>query len=321
MKLRQLEAMRAVVARGTTTHAAEALGLTQSAVSRLIMQLEAELGVSLFERRHGRLLLTPEGQHVYDVAQRVLNGVDQLGATARDVRTLRSGALRIISMPALAFGLLPDTIRRVTRRYAQVKISIDVGGRAELEEGIAKGRFDLGLATLPVGQEAIDIEPLCAIDAVCVLPPGDALAGRAEIAVEDLAGVPFISIDPRTMLRFRTDELFGRAGVRRKLAIEAQSSMMACALVTRGLGVSIVHPFIAATFGDQLVARPFRPALRLEYGLLFPSGQRRSLLSEVFVDWLREDVGGMAVPSSPAAPAPAARAPARAGAAAALQAR
>lgn len=302
MKLRQLEAMRAVVARGTTTHAADALGLTQSAVSRLVMQLEGELGVSLFERRHGRLLLTPEGQHVYDVAQRVLNGVDQLSATARDVRTLRSGALRIISMPALAYGLLPETIRRVTRRYPKVKIAIDVGGRAELEEGIGKGRYDLGLATLPVGQEAIDIEPLCAIDAVCVVPAGDALAGRDAIAVEDLAGVPFISIDPRTMLRFRTDELFGRAGVKRKLALEAQSSIMACALVSRGLGVSIVHPFIAATFGRQLVARPFRPALRLEYGLLFPSGQRRSLLAQVFVDWLREDVGRLAAP--PAAPAP-----------------
>jgi len=311
LKLRQLEAMRAVVARGTTTHAADVLGLTQSAVSRLIMQLEAELGVSLFERRHGRLLLTPEGQHVFDVAQRVLDGVDQLSATARDVRTLRSGALRIISMPALAYGLLPETIRRVTRRYTKVKISVEVGGRAELEEGLSKGRYDLGLATLPVGQEAIDIEPLCAIDAVCVLPPGEPLAGQSEIAVEDLAGAPFISIDPRTMLRFRTDELFGRAGVKRKLSIEAQSSMMACALVGRGLGVSVVHPFIAATFGPQIVARPFKPALRLEYGLLFPSGQRRSLLSQVFVDWLREDVGKLAGAVRPAAEsaAPAARAP------------
>jgi DNA-binding transcriptional LysR family regulator len=304
MKLRQLEAMRAVVARGTTTHAADVLGLTQSAVSRLIMQLEEELGVSLFERRHGRLLLTPEGQHVFDVAQRVLDGVDQLSATARDVRTLRSGALRIISMPALAYGLLPDTIRRVTRRYAKVKISVDVGGRAELEEGLSKGRYDLGLATLPVGQEAIDIEPLCAMDAVCVVPPADSLASQSEIAVEDLAGVPFISIDPRTMLRFRTDELFGRAGVKRKLAIEAQSSMMACALVSRGLGVSVVHPFIAATFGQQVEARPFKPALRLEYGLLFPSGQRRSLLSQVFVDWLREDVGKLAARSAGASVAP-----------------
>jgi len=290
LKLEQLMAMRAVVARGTTTHAAELLGRTQSTVSRLIMQLEEELGISLFERRHGRLLITPEGQHVYDIAHKVLDGVDQLNATARDVRTLRAGALRIIAMPALAYGLLPDTIARITRSYPSVKISIGVGMRTDLEHGITKASYDLGLATLPVNEEAIDIEPLCAVDAVCVVPPSNPLAEKPVIVAEDLAGISFISIDPRTMLRFRTDELFGSLGIRRTLSVEAQSSHMACNLVARDLGVSIVHPFIADTMGERIVARPFSPSLRLEYALLFPSGQRRSLLSEVFVDWLRKDV-------------------------------
>ena len=290
LKLKQLMAMRAVVARGTTTHAADLLGLTQSTVSRLIIQLEEDLGVKLFERRHGRLLITPEGQHVYDIAHKILDGVDHLNATARDVSTLKAGALRIMAMPALAYGLLPDTIARVTRSYSSVKISVDVGWRSDLENGITTANYDLGLATLPVNGDAIDIEPLCAIDAVCVIPSGDPLAEKRVIVAEDLAGASFISIDPRTMLRFRTDELFGARAVKRSLNIEAQSSHMACNLVARGLGVSIVHPFIADAFGPRIVMRQFSPSLRLEYGLLFPSGQRRSLLSEVFVDWLREDV-------------------------------
>jgi DNA-binding transcriptional LysR family regulator len=283
-------AMRAVVARGTTTHAAELLGLTQSTVSRLIIQLEVDLGVKLFERRHGRLLITPEGQHVYDIAHKVLDGVDHLNATARDVSTLRAGALRIMAMPALAYGLLPDTIARITRRYPSVKISVDVGWRSDLETGITRANYDLGLATLPVNEDAIEIEPLCAIDAVCVIPSNDPLAEKQVIVAQDLAGANFISIDARTMLRFRTDELFGSQGVRRVLNIEAQSSHMACNLVARGLGVSIVHPFIAETFGPRVEIRQFSPSLSLEYGLLFPAGQRRSLLSEVFVDWLREDI-------------------------------
>ena len=102
MKLRQLEALRAVVASGTTTQAADLLGLTQSAISRLISQLETELGLNIFDRRHGRLRITPEGQHFYDVVKKVLSSVDQITATARDIRTLKTGALRIIAMPALA---------------------------------------------------------------------------------------------------------------------------------------------------------------------------------------------------------------------------
>ncbi len=290
MKLRQLEAIRAVINRGTTTHAAKALGLTQSAVSRLITQMENELGLSLFDRRHGRLLITPEGKLFYDVALKVLEGIDQMAATARDIRTLRAGALRIIAMPALAYGLLPNTIAKINRRHKQVKISIDVGGRRELQDGIVNGQYDLGLATLPVDPEGIDVMPLCAIDAVCVAPRDHPLAANETIAAAELAGLRFISIDPRTLLRYRTDELFGKLGIRRVLGIEAQSSMMACNLVARGLGVSVVHPFIADLFADKVAVKPFEPTFRLEYGLLFATGQRRSLIANEFIETLRGDV-------------------------------
>ena len=83
MKLRQLEALRAVVASGTTTQAADLLGLTQSAISRLITQLETELGLNIFDRRHGRLRITPEGQLFYDVVKKLLSGVDQITADLR----------------------------------------------------------------------------------------------------------------------------------------------------------------------------------------------------------------------------------------------
>ncbi len=290
MKLRQLEAIRAVINRGTTTHAAKALGLTQSAVSRLITQMENELGLSLFDRRHGRLLITPEGKLFYDVALKVLEGIDQMTATARDIRTLRAGALRIIAMPALAYGLLPNTIAKINRRHKQVKISIDVGGRRELQDGIVNGQYDLGLATLPVDPEGIDVMPLCAIDAVCVAPRDHPLAANETIAAAELAGLRFISIDPRTLLRYRTDELFGKLGIRRVLGIEAQSSMMACNLVAMGLGFSVVHPFIADLFADKVAVKPFEPTFRLEYGLLFATGQRRSLIANEFIETLRGDV-------------------------------
>jgi len=282
--------MRAVMVRGTTTHAAELMGLTQSAISRLITQLEHELGLKIFDRRHGRLVITPEGRHFYGVAQKVLAGIDQMTATARDIRELRAGALRIISMPALGFGLLPNTIVKMNQQFKQVKISVDVGGRRDLEEGIENGQYDFGLATLPVTDEGVDIEPLCAVDSVCVVPVGHPLAGNKIITAEELADLPFISIDPTTLLRYRVDELFGRIAVKRILGIEAQTSIMACNLVARGLGASIVHPFIAKIFNGRLVARPFEPTIRLEYGLMFATGSRRSLVASEFVRMLHTDV-------------------------------
>jgi DNA-binding transcriptional LysR family regulator len=293
MKLRQLEAMRAVCARGTTTHAAETLGLTQSAVSRLIVQLEDEVGLRLFDRRHGRLQITPEGQHFYAIAEKVLAGVDQISATARDIRTLQAGTLRIIAMPALGYGLLPDTIAKLKTRYRQVKISVDFGTRPELEKGLANATYDFGIATLPVDHELLEVEPLCGVNSVCVLPLGHQLADRPVIHAADLEGLPFVSMESAAFFRYRIDELFGRLGIRRILNIEAQSTIMVCNLVAKGLGVSIVHPFIAEPFAHRLLVRPFEPAIRFDYGLLFPAGQTRSQITNEFVKTLQDSLASL----------------------------
>lgn len=282
--------MRAVLSRGTTTHAAELMGLTQSAVSRLITQLEQELGFNLFDRRHGRLLITPEGQQFYTVAEKVLAGIDQISATARDIQTLGTGTLRIIAMPALGYGMLPETIAQVKRNYPQVKISVDLGNRQEIEKGIANAQYDFGLATLPIEHESIDIEPLCGVDAVCVTPQDHPLAEKKIISAHDLEDQPFISVEPGGLFRYRTDELFGRLGIRRKLGIEAKSTVMVCSLVSAGIGASIVHPFIADSVGAKVAVRRFEPAIRFEYGLLFPTGVTRSQMSQAFIQTLRAAV-------------------------------
>lgn len=289
MKLRQLEALRAVLATGTTTQAGELLGLTQSAVSRLINQLENELGLNIFDRQHGRLRITPEGQQFYSVAGKLLSGIDQIMATARDIRTMKTGTLRIIAMPALAYGVLPNTIANINNRFHQIKISIEMGPRHDVEEGVESAQFDFGLATLPINRQGIKVESLFTADGVCVLPKGHPLAKKSEILAEDLSGLPFISMNSGSLLRYQTDDLFGRLGIQRHLSIEAPSTLLATNLVAKGLGVSIVHPFIALDYGDKVVSRPFKPSIRYEYGLLFPATQTRSQITNVFVEALRKD--------------------------------
>ena len=290
MKLRQLEAMRAVIARGTTVHAGELIGLTQSAVSRLITQLENELGFNLFDRRHGRLMITPEGQQFYEIAEKVLAGIDQIKATSRDITMLGTGAVRIISMPALGYGLLPKPIATIKSRYEQIKILVDSGNRADIEQGIASAKYDFGLATLPTEHESIDIEPLCGMDAVCITPLDHRLTKEKIVHAQDLAGEQFISLEPGTMFRYRTDEVFGGLGLRRKISVEAQSTVMVCNLVASGIGLSLVHPFVAHTFTDRIAIRPFEPAIRFEYGLLFPAGVTRSKITQEFTDTLKKSV-------------------------------
>jgi DNA-binding transcriptional LysR family regulator len=288
MKLRQLEAVRAVLTTGTTTHAADLLGLTQSAISRLISELERELALKLFDRQHGRLEITAEGRLFYRDAEKLLNNFDQIIANARDIRSFQAGSIQLVAMPALAYGLASPAVAEFSTAHPKARISVDVlGQRRDIAERIAAGMFDLGLATLPMDHEGVAVEQLFSVNGVCIMPPDHELAGRDTVTPEDLKGLPFVSVDAGTRLRHRTDELFDDLGVRRLMTVEAKTTIMVCHLVASGAGVSVVHPFVAGALEGRIAIRPFSPPIRFDYGILFPSRHSQSGLVSAFVKVLK----------------------------------
>ncbi len=294
MKFRQLELVRAVASTGTTTHGAELIGVTQSAVSRSIKELEDELGMHIFNRRRGKMVLTPEGQIFYKEAEQVILGVERITNMTQDIRAMRAGTLKIASMPALSYGMLPDVIAEFGAKYQRVKISVKIQQRDELEDSVANGQVDIGLATLPFRADGVDLEPLLSMSGVCIFPPAHPLAKKKKkIEAAELEGEPFISIDLGTLLRYRIDEIFGKLGVSRDLKYEAESSALICHMVASGIGISIVHPFMAGAFGDRIAIRPFEPKITFDYALLFPSGQARSLLTNEFSELIKERSSSM----------------------------
>jgi DNA-binding transcriptional LysR family regulator len=191
-------------------------------------------------------------------------------------------------MPALAYGLLPKAIAITSDRYKQIKISVEMGNRREVEEGLESAQYNLGIATLPINQQSIDVEPLFSVDGDCVMPKGHQLSEKTIVKAEDLEGVSYVSVNPGSLFRYKTDELFGRLGVKRKINIEAPSALLATNLVAKGLGVSIVHPFIAEEYGDKVESRPFSPSIKVDYGMLYPAGQTRSRITNIFTEELRK---------------------------------
>ena len=292
MKIRQMEAMRAVVRCGTTKDAAPRILLTQSAVSKLISQFEDELNVKLFSRQGGQMNLTPEGRMIFEDVDRVLNIVDEMREKSRDTGALRAGKLRIGAMPALGHGLLPQTLSALRERYPNVTAVIEERGRARIEEQVLSGYYDVGMVTLPVQSERLTVTELGTVQAVCVLSSDHRLAKKSVIDVKDLAGEQVISVDPETLLRHRTDMVFGEARVRRKLSVQTQTTLLACQLVRAGIGVAIVHPLIAKSSMPAIEYRPFRPAIELKYAVI-SSGAEPSHIAFAFTALAKEQIDEM----------------------------
>ena len=111
MNLRHLEAFRAVMLSGSVTHAAQSLNLSQPAVSKMLAELEHQLGFQLFQRSRGSALtVTPEADAFYYEVERSFSGIAALKRVAEDIRNMATGTLRIAALPALAVSFLPRVI-------------------------------------------------------------------------------------------------------------------------------------------------------------------------------------------------------------------
>ncbi len=272
MKIRQLQALRALVLTGTTTDAAQLLHMTQPAVSKLIRQIEEELNVRIFDRRQGRLVMTPEGKTIYADVDRILSQIDDLAAKTEDISALSGNVIHVGSMPALGVGLVPGALRRFRLDYPQVRCVFDIETREKIEDLVGIGQYELGFVTLPVQQQRLRLTPLASVAAVCVLPLQHALARKSTVQAEDLANESFVSVDPGILLRHRVDAVFGQKRVNRGLQTQVSTTVLACNMVAANAGVSIVHPLVALAFRSLLVIRRFEPAIKLNYAILSRPG-------------------------------------------------
>mgnify|MGYP001374021651 CR=1 FL=1 len=291
LTLRQVESFRAVMITGSVTQAAQMLYISQPAVSRMLSDLEHEIGFKLFTRANRKLTPTDEGRSFYDEVERAFVGLDQIMKAAHTIREYRSGYFRLITIPSLASSVMTDLVAKFTERYPQVSVSLEVQPSQRVFEWIVSQQCDIGLSTLPIENPAITIRPVSSGDAVCILPKNHALAKHAEIGPADLQGMPFISFKADSIFRHQIDDVFQKAGIARELKLEARTTEAICGLVAAGLGVSVIG---AAFPGDELhngiVIRPFKPRISIELALLYSTHKPLSRFAECFIEIVDEFV-------------------------------
>ncbi|MBP7338486.1 LysR substrate-binding domain-containing protein [Niveispirillum sp.] len=272
MRMRQIEAFRAVMMSGGVTAAASMLNISQPSVSRLIADLEYSVGFALFERRGGRVHPTAQAETLFEAVQRSFTGLDLLAQAARRIRAHPVGTVRIACLSALATTILPPVLRRFRERHAEVKVTVEALGQRAIEDRVFLGQADLGIGVATPPREGIRVTPLIRADYVCALPPGHRLLEREMVQVADLAGESFIGpMHEADALWNGIDAALAAHGVMVDRLLECQQSLPIYAYVEAGLGLAIVEPFSARLFRRLGVAvRPVRPAIGFDFTLLEP---------------------------------------------------
>lgn len=285
-RLREFESLRAVVTTGTTIGAARRLGISQSAVSRSISQLEARVGRSLFIRRSGRIEPTAE-------ALRLNDKLDPIFETLADIEgaqwaTPDDDPLRLIVPPTLAHHFVISRVASFLKANPGKQLQLDIQATDVLVSGILELRYDLGLTSGMIQRSGVDLVPWRRSQVVCAMPEGHPLSQKRIVKPQDLEGVALIEFLRRLGTRAVTEQLFARTGVRPLQVAETATNMAALELVREGLGVTLINPFPLLTSGlDGIVVRPFDAALYYNTSFVLPSGRPPSELARQFMRFVK----------------------------------
>jgi len=292
IRLRQLEAFRAVARFGSVTRAAEALEISQPAVSRLISSFSDSVGFSLYDRRDGQLVPTQEARYLLSEVDRVLDSIGHLEELANDLTARRAGHLRIACLPGFATTHLPRILSRFLKERPQVTVTLEPDRPERILEWIVGEQYDCGITDNFSGHPAVESKPVL-VRTVCILPKGHRLAEKTEIWPEDLAQERMIH-GPRLSGFFQElGELFTNRGVTMPTWVQTRQFSSACLLVAEGSGVAVVSELDARAYEHTgLVLRPFLPSFPHRMAVVRPISSPLSMVAlefiEEFVDSLTE---------------------------------
>jgi LysR family cys regulon transcriptional activator len=243
MKLQQLRYVLEITRRGNhLSAAAEALNTSQPGVSRQIQLLEAELGFEIFLRTRNRIIgLTPSGEHVVDIARRVVDDVGGLRSLKDEVSVGSRGTLTIGTTHTQARYVLPRVIASFVRLYPEVELVLKEGDPEEVCQMVDAGAADLAIGTETSRSFPHLVKlPCFEITRSVVAKVGHAILEVDKLTLQNIAAYPIIIYGARHSGRRKVMDAFRKAGIEPKISLNAVDADICKTYVELGLGIAIL---------------------------------------------------------------------------------
>jgi DNA-binding transcriptional LysR family regulator len=287
LKLRQIEAFKALIEFGTVNRAAEMLHISQPAMSQLIAHLEADTGLKLFDRLKGRLIPTQRAIRLYEEVGRIFAGVRQIENAVEAIRREEQGRLAVGVLPALAGSFIQRVTTSFLKERSKVFCSVQSLNSQWVVDQLVARKLDVGLIEPGLASPYIRIEPQMELPLVCIMPLEHPLSAKSLIKPEDLDQVPFVNINPDSYVGRRVEGMFETYRVRAQTVLVANAALTVCEFVAAGYGVSLVHPLVASGLEDRLAVRRFEPEIPNGFQLCRSVDSGNTQLVDVFAEALR----------------------------------
>src|SRR3954469_23009128 len=300
MTLQQLQYFLAAVEHGSFSAAADELHLAQPSLSEQVRRLEAELGVSLFQRVGRGLAVTEAGRALRPHAERVLADLDDARGSVAEGRELRGGTAAFGTWGSSRYYVGVELVAAFRRRHPDVRVRLLGQNSSLVAEAVREGDLEAGAVVLPVDDRGLEVRPVLRDELVYASTDPDRV--RERVTIERLADAKLIfsdatwGVDDPT--RRQLADLAQRAGVRLEPEIDVEDPEVSLELTWRGLGDTVVARGLLLALWRRLPRRlgwvPFAEPLYDTFAFVWRRGAHLSPATRAFVALAEERMQALA---------------------------
>ena len=251
MNLKSLKIFCDIVSRRSFSRAAEDNGVSQSAASQVVGQLEAHLGVKLIERSKRPLSPTREGQAFFDGARKIVAAYDALEDAVRTLHDEVAGRVRVAAIYSVGLHHMSRYVQEFMSRHPKANVRLEYLHPDRVIESVEQGQADVGIVSYPRSTRTLEAEPWREEPIVLVCAPGNVLAGRVEVALGELHGQRLVGFDSDLVIRHELDRALAAHGAEPDVVMEFDNIETIKRAVEIDAGVALLPE---PTVGRELAA-------------------------------------------------------------------
>lgn len=269
---------------GSFTKAGEILSYSQSAISKMINDLEDEWKISVLERSKSGVKLTSDGLKIFPYAKTVCEEYEKLQMQIDELNGLQSGLIRIGTFSSTATHWLPNIIKEFQKDYPNIDYELLLGDYTEIENWISEGRVDCGFLRLPTRPE-FDALYLDSDRLLAVLPENHKLSKNKTVSVAELCKEPFMLLEKGA--KAEVSEIFENNNLNPSVHFTTWDDYAIMSMIESGLGVSILPELILKRVPYNIIVKELDiPAYR-DIGIAMKNKKTASLAVNKFIEYLK----------------------------------
>ncbi|MFS0635372.1 LysR family transcriptional regulator [Mesobacillus foraminis] len=287
LELRQLQTFLEVAKHKSITKAAEALHISQPALSKSIKALEEDLGMTLIVRTNKTSDLTDAGMVVVEYAQRMTALMDELTTTLNDMTNLARGQINIGLPPFIGSLFFPKVMAEFHKTFPNIEINITEYGGARVVKSVEDGEFELGVVVLPVSEEDFNVFPIVEEEMKLLVHQDHEFASREQVDIKDLTEEEIIFYNEEFALHQILRTHFITAGFEPKILFKSSQWDFMSEMVAANLGITILPQSICNRIvNEEVKILGLNPNILWRLAVITKRGRYISYAGRTFIDFI-----------------------------------